>query len=384
MATHVAAHACAPCRATLSALRSVGGGPSQALSERHGNHSARCPGLLGALGSRTPPRATGGEGHHAACRLPHSVLSPDGARALPRVYVYTFMDSLHDQLVRLRSSEHIFDPWHQQNQARAQPCSRLADLGREPFRRSLFAQFLSEYAFHRSLVASSLVTADPAKASLYFVPFYSRMAFSNRSIRALMLSALEAGLGASPFWRRSRGRDHAFVISSTRPMEQLFGPQANAVTCRYMPLHAVTCRYTPLQWSSSSDRRRMPLHAVTRRYTPLHAVTMEQLFGPQLNSTSCLRGTSAHTKAPSRGYHDPVAAALEAQEAATHPCTPRVPPPAPAPHRRHTAQDRVGRHAAQVERSAAQPRRPAILRAVAPSRRDECPPLHAVTCRDMP
>ena len=275
MATHVAAHACAPCRATLSALRSVGGGPSQALSERHGNHSARCPGLLGALGSRTPPRATGGEGHHAACRLPHSVLSPDGARALPRVYVYTFMDSLHDQLVRLRSSEHIFDPWHQQNQARAQPCSRLADLGREPFRRSLFAQFLSEYAFHRSLVASSLVTADPAKASLYFVPFYSRMAFSNRSIRALMLSALEAGLGASPFWRRSRGRDHAFVISSTRPMEQLFGPQANAVTCRYTPLHAVTRRY-----NGAAFRTAVELHLLSSWHVCSHKGALARISRP--------------------------------------------------------------------------------------------------------
>ena len=313
------AHSCASCRETLSAIRSVGGGPSQALADRHSNLSARCPGLLAALGSRTTPQGAGGKAHRTACNLPPSILSLDDARALPRVYVYSFMDALHDHLVRLPSSEHIFDPWHQQNQARAS-CATLCSRLSEPrtSRVAPIVQFLSEYAFHRSLLASSLVTADPTRASLYFVPFYSRMAFSNRSIKALMLSTLEAGLGASPFWRRSRGRDHAFVVSSTRPMEQLYGAQ---VTCgsRLMPRGAA--------------------RLLCRRTSAPHSV--------QSANPICTSSRSSHSLA-------------------------RAPlPPAAAPVRSHPAQDRARRPSAQVERPPTQPRRVAVLRAVAPAGRDE-------------
>jgi len=154
---------------------------------------AVCPGILAAVGSRTT-----GQRPHSICGLPTSAGAP---AALPRVYIYRFMDELHDILLQSRSSQSMLDPWHQHN------------------------QFLSEYAFHRSLLASSLVTNDKSQASLFFVPFYSRMAFSNRSIKSVMLNQLGVGLRSSANWRRSQGRDHMLVVSSTRPMEQLFGAQ---------------------------------------------------------------------------------------------------------------------------------------------------------------
>jgi len=46
------------------------------------------------------------------------------------------------------------------------------------------AQFLSEFVFHRSLLASPFVTTDARRASFFFVPFYSRLAHSNRSVKA--------------------------------------------------------------------------------------------------------------------------------------------------------------------------------------------------------
>ena len=125
---------CKSCVQTSTVVRLVGGGPTGASgSDRSSrNHSlGQCPGLISALGTRAPK---GGAGR-SACNLPHDMkLVRPGA--LPRVYVYQFMDVLHSQLVNLHSSKNLFDPWHQQN------------------------QFLSEFAFHRSLLASPLVTAD--------------------------------------------------------------------------------------------------------------------------------------------------------------------------------------------------------------------------------
>ncbi len=102
-----------------------------------------------------------------------------GAR--PLVYVYRFLDTVHRQLLALPSSEPFFDIRHPHS------------------------QFLSEFVFHRSLLASPFVTADARRASFFFVPFYSRLAHSNRSVKAVLLRRLHDGLQASPQSMASHG-----------------------------------------------------------------------------------------------------------------------------------------------------------------------------------
>ena len=152
-----------------------------------------------------------------ACGVPHRHSEWAARAALrgraPLVYVYDFLEPLHAELLAAPSSRTFFDPWHQHN------------------------QFLSEVAFHRSLLASALVTNDPDRADFFFVPFYARIAYAEmrasaapeRSLQARMLAALRAGLKDSRHWRRSRGRDHIYVVSSTRPMEALFGASLSLV-----------------------------------------------------------------------------------------------------------------------------------------------------------
>ena len=147
------------------------------------NRSRRCLGLTAALGNRSAP---------AAADLPRTCTAP-------LVYVYAFMDAAHAATLRQRSSATFFDPWHQHN------------------------QFLSEWALHRSLLASPLRTRDPERATFFFVPFYGRIAMaregSTSSMQRTLVTALLDGLRGSRYWRRSAGRDHLFAVSSTRPLE---------------------------------------------------------------------------------------------------------------------------------------------------------------------
>ena len=116
----------------------------------------------------------------------------------PLVYVYDMLDASLEALLAERSSRKFFDPWDPHN------------------------QFLSEWAFHRSLLSSSLVTSDPKLASFFFVPFYARIAYSSKRSHRALLNELQRALHASPYYQRSAGRDHMFVISSGRSMQQLF------------------------------------------------------------------------------------------------------------------------------------------------------------------
>ena len=167
---------------TEAIVRRFGAGPA--------GDGRECPGLTAALGvrldgsSKASDAQTGGRARRGGCA--------------PLVFVHRFMDRLHARLVGLRSSRPFFDPWHQQN------------------------QFLSEFALHRSLLSSGLVTTNASRADLFFVPFYSRLALANASAQRDMIATLRAGLLASPHWRRSGGRDHLIAVSSTRPLEELF------------------------------------------------------------------------------------------------------------------------------------------------------------------
>ena len=269
------ARSCIACAATEGIVRSLDPGPanSQITGERANRSQLQCPGMLAALGTRVSRKALlaakqqqpsssnghalgrmlselpeawntttrrqrrarataeaaahaavhsatemstnasdGTNGQHnnhgaagswlGACGLAHRNSQWTSRASIrghaPLVFVYGFMERLHAELLKQESSHTFFDPWHQHN------------------------QFLSEWAFHRSLLSSALITRDPSKATFFFVPFYSRMAWENRPMQAKMLAALKAGLSSSPYWRRSRGRDHLFVVSSTRAMEQLY------------------------------------------------------------------------------------------------------------------------------------------------------------------
>ena len=190
-----------------------------------------------------------------ACGLPHRN-SQWAARAsvrgkTPLVYVYSFMDTLHSELLAMPTTQRFFDPWHHHN------------------------QFLSEWAFHRSLLASMLVTQDPDAADFFYVPFYSRLAYetrkadsharhtadSARGFQRRMLIALSAGLHASPHWRRSHGRDHLLLVSSTRSMEQLF----KEVTPLVAP--SILLKVELGDRRRKSDKR-MPNHVALPYYVP--------------------------------------------------------------------------------------------------------------------
>jgi len=104
----------------------------------------------------------------------------------------------------------------------------------------------------------------PVQADFFFVPFYSRLALGlenqsvpplppygseptcrlalglkNQSARAALIATLRRQLEASPYYRRSGGRDHMFLLSSGRPMELLFGEAlpllADAIRLQVVP-----------------------------------------------------------------------------------------------------------------------------------------------------
>ena len=124
----------------------------------------------------------------------------------PRIYVYDCMDHWHETLVGSSQTGPFFDANVQRN------------------------QYLSEYALHRSLLQYAHRVRSPEAADFFFVPFYARLAYADKKatkrIRRLqhnLTGALYACLRHSPWWRRSRGRDHFASVSSTRNPEKLFG-----------------------------------------------------------------------------------------------------------------------------------------------------------------
>ena len=169
-------------------------------------------------------RAAGGDfcaGVGSSCRRLDHVVQPSGASSdggcaasekcsgrgrPPRIYVYDCMDGPHKALL---SSAHVtpfFDPNSQRN------------------------QYLSEFAFHRSLLLSPSRVAQPEHADFFFVPFYGRLAYADKTatkrIRKMQLNltaSLHECLRASPWWQRGRGRDHVALISSTRNPRKLYG-----------------------------------------------------------------------------------------------------------------------------------------------------------------
>ncbi|KAL1522962.1 hypothetical protein AB1Y20_017926 [Prymnesium parvum] len=244
---------CAACVQTAELVRAVEGAVEQGWTRkqeptaRPRNKSKNCPPLSSALGSRPAGsfllarESEGAAGEEAGwmsmCGVARRVRRARGA--MPLVYVYRFMDPLHAELLRLPSTAQFFDPYHLHN------------------------QFLSEFAFHRSLLASALTTEDPERASFFFVPFYSRLAIANRTIQLKMLDALRTGLSESPYWRRSRGRDHMLLISSVRAMEVLFESQLPLISSSVL-----------LKIEISDTRRasalRQPNHVAVPYYVPLH------------------------------------------------------------------------------------------------------------------
>jgi hypothetical protein len=127
------------------------------------------------------------------------------ARKLPRVHVYNWLDDFHEALLLAPSSKGYQDVWSGQQ------------------------QFYSEVAFHRALLRSlgasdGVVRWHPHEADLFVVPFYSILAWHNKTIQRGMWDVLEARLQSSPAWRRSGGCDHLFLISSTRASGDLFSP----------------------------------------------------------------------------------------------------------------------------------------------------------------
>lgn len=126
-------HRCISCIQTAEIVRTVGGvAIDQGWKRRPGNEGPRnkskhCPPLSSALGTR--PAGTfllsQEEGNRQKEALPESgwmsmcrvALRFRRARgAMPLVYVYKFMDALHDELLRLPSSAPFFDPYHLHNQ----------------------------------------------------------------------------------------------------------------------------------------------------------------------------------------------------------------------------------------------------------------------------
>ena len=145
-----------------------------------------------------------------ACPLPGSCRPAAGAAgvaaAAPRVYVYGCMDELHARLLSAPHVREFFD----------------ANLPRN--------QFISDVALHRALLASPFRTLEPRRAHFFFVPFYSRLAYpdrkasgAQRAFRDNATATLSRCLRASRWWRRSGGKDHLAVVSSTRDPERLFG-----------------------------------------------------------------------------------------------------------------------------------------------------------------
>ena len=274
---------CAPCAETERVVHRLDAGPAKALrapASRSNRTLLPCPGLIGALGSHTGWHAAGraagrhvtrmrsvaGSGYASPADSSPNWLktcspglgSPsawgsarEGGRTAaraPMVYVYDFMDEVHSELLVAPSSRTFFDAWHEHN------------------------QFLSEYAFHRSLLASPLLTSDPEAASFFFVPVYARIALANRRLQRKVLKRLRAGLAASAYWQRSAGRDHVFVVSSSRPMAQLYREALPLVspsillkvelgdsrrpTSQRQPNHVALPYYVP--WLPRDDAARLP------------------------------------------------------------------------------------------------------------------------------
>ena len=71
----------------------------------------------------------------------------------------------------------------------------------------------AEVAIHKSLLGSRYVTSDPRNATLYFVPFYGKLARSPEAFER-MKRAVQDVLETSEALNASGGRDHLLVASS--------------------------------------------------------------------------------------------------------------------------------------------------------------------------
>ncbi|KAF8014107.1 hypothetical protein BT93_H0064 [Corymbia citriodora subsp. variegata] len=83
-------------------------------------------------------------------------------------------------------------------------------------------QFTSEMLFHARLEGHPCRTHDPARADLFYVPFYGGLHMSSKSrepdpaVRdALAVRMVEHVVGLSPWWQRRRGRDHFITLGRT-------------------------------------------------------------------------------------------------------------------------------------------------------------------------
>lgn len=87
-------------------------------------------------------------------------------------------------------------------------------------------KFWTEEVIHEKLLRSPHRTMDPAKAELFFVPFYGRRSLFIPGSTALLHDILRKVLN-NPWFHRHEGRDHFLVHSSQRRFDWIFQPKRN-------------------------------------------------------------------------------------------------------------------------------------------------------------
>ncbi|XP_039039849.1 probable xyloglucan galactosyltransferase GT17 [Hibiscus syriacus] len=140
------------------------------------------------------------------------------------VYVYDLPAEFNFGLLRDCSHLNVYTDMcpHVANNGLGQPLENMVDLGSgesSPW----FAthQFIAEMIFHARMENHPCRTWDPAKANLFYVPFYgglhvsSKFREQNHTVRDALAVRLVDYLREQPAWRKNNGRDHFIALGRT-------------------------------------------------------------------------------------------------------------------------------------------------------------------------
>ncbi|KAL3752631.1 hypothetical protein ACJRO7_000094 [Eucalyptus globulus] len=148
--------------------------------------------------------------------------APAACRSRAAVYVHSLPSKFNsDLLLRCRSLNIYTDMCpYVSNRGLGRPIPPVSGVGGGG---SWFAthQFIAEMIFHARLENHPCRVSDPARANLFYVPFYAGL-YASSMFRELSLPARDAlavdlaeHVQSLPAWRRRGGRDHFLVLGRT-------------------------------------------------------------------------------------------------------------------------------------------------------------------------
>ena len=122
----------------------------------------------------------------------------------------------------------------------------------------------AELLLHQLLIKSPLATSDYARARLFFVPVYTKLAMKHpREVREELELAVRETLESSPRWRSNGGRDHLAVVASGTQRSVLHDTASRFVILRARSRDALSGAVTISSRALERDTRSRRLSSKT-------------------------------------------------------------------------------------------------------------------------